>query len=52
VRTIDLNFDPFESEEEFVIEESEQFSAIDDAMFGDLVDKVIHEGFSDYDSDI
>lgn len=46
-----MDFDPFESEEEYVIEESEQLSAIDEAICGQLVDKVIYEGFSDYDSD-
>lgn len=34
-----------------MIEESEQLSAIDEAICGDLVDKVIYEGFSDLDSD-
>ena len=48
---VDLDFDPFESEEEFVIEESEQLSAIDEAICEGLVDKVIYEGFSDLDSD-
>ena len=52
VRTIDLDFDPFESEEEFVPEESEQLSAIDESVYRNVVDKVIFEGFSDLDSDV
>lgn len=51
-RTIDLNFDPFESEEEFVPEESEKLSAIDESVYRNVVDKVIFEGFSDLDSDV
>ena len=49
---MNLDFDPFESEEEFVIEESEQLSAIDEGLYQGLVDKVVHEGFSDIDSDV
>ena len=52
VRTIDLNFDPFESEEEYVPEESEKLSAIDESIYRNVVDKVIFEGFSDLDSDV
>jgi len=33
VKTINLDFDPFESEEEFVLEESEQLSAIDEEVY-------------------
>ena len=50
-RALNLDFDPFESEEEYVIEESEQLSAIDEAICEGLVDRVIYEGFSDLDSD-
>ena len=50
-RALNLDFDPFESEEEYVIEESEQLSAIDEAICEGLVDRVIQEGFSDLDSD-
>ena len=46
-----MDFDPFESEEEFVLEESEQLSAIDEEVYLGLVDKVVYEGFSDVDSD-
>ena len=34
-----------------MIEESEQFSAIDEAICGGIVDQIVHEGFSDFDSD-
>jgi hypothetical protein len=44
-------FDPFESEEEFVFEESEKLSAIDEGVCGDLINMVVYEGFSDSDSD-
>lgn len=50
--TVNLDFDPFESEEEFIIEESEQLSAIDEDVYKGLIDKVIFEGFSDVDSDV
>ena len=39
--TVNLDFDPFESEEEFIIEESEQLSAIDEEVYKGLVDKVV-----------
>lgn len=49
---IDLDFDPFESEEEFVLDESEQLSAIDEEIVGhNIIGKVIYEGFSDMDSE-
>ena len=52
MQTVDLDFDPFESEEEYVLEESEQLSAIESDVCGRIVDKIIGEGFSDIDSDV
>lgn len=49
--TVNLDFDPFESEEEFILEESEWLSAIDEDVCKDLINKVVFEGFSDVDSD-
>ena len=49
--TVNLDFDPFESEEEFILEESEWLSAIDEDVCKDLINKVVFEGFSDIDSD-
>lgn len=46
-----MDFDPFESEEEFVFEQSEQLSAIDESVYGNIITKVINEGFSDFDSE-
>ena len=40
IATVNLDFDPFESEEEFVIEQSEQLSAIDAEVYKDILDKV------------
>lgn len=48
---VNMDFDPFESEEEFVFAESEQLSAIDESICGNIVNKVIKDGFSDFDSD-
>ncbi len=46
---VNLDFDPFESEEESVYEESDQLSAIDEEICGDLVHMVLTKGFSDTD---
>lgn len=50
IATVNLDFDPFESEEEFVIEQSEQLSAIDAEVYKDILDMVVLQGFSS-DSD-
>ena len=52
MQTVELDFDPFESEEEFILEESEQLSAIESDICGRIVGKIIDEGFSDIDSDV
>lgn len=46
---VNLDFDPFESEEESVYEESDQLSAIDQEICGGLVNMVLTKGFSDTD---
>ena len=46
---VNLDFDPFESEEESLYEESDQLSAIDQEICGGLVHMVLTKGFSDTD---
>jgi len=48
---INLDFDPFESEEEFVFDESDELSAIEEELYLGIVDTVVNQGFSDVDSD-